>query len=781
MLALLALLAFACLSPGGCGPASVPPAPLERLTFVLAADATKLSEELVHARFVVGEEQEQWTLDAPHVAVRPDEVALRGEPTTRAIRMQRPGRYAAGDFNRVRVRMAFKGAGRPRLSVAFLQQGQRVIESEKLRLWRSQELQDLVIDLPSDGTDVIADSFTLLVTGDRLDLRIASIELLAVPPGRLLPNAVTGPKLVDVDDELRRGQAVVTGRALVTTLPSPPGARLNFSYTQPALVAASSAPSSLRLKLSDSRGWQRSLVLPHTEPGVWRTMTLPLDVEGEPPLRLRVEVQPEGESVGEAAWVFAEAAVRTRPGTAPASRAPGETVVLASERAPRARRPSVLLVTSDTHRGDHLGLADQGVSIQTPVLDGLAARGVFFEDCFSPINVTNPSHIGLMTGLHPRDFDILHFSKRLGDTALTLAEVYRDAGYMTFASLSVRHLSPEHTGLGQGFDRISLPGWDRHIASETIDVAAGWLADVDVLEDQPVFLWVHVFDAHTPYEPPDDFDGRYYAADRDPFDPALGDVPVPDYALPVAMRGVLDGEYPRAQYRAEITYMDRELARVIDHPRFADGVIAVVGDHGESLGEHDTHFTHADLYPQTLHVPLIVSWPGAPAGTRVGDPVMHLDLGRTLLELSGVPGQDFPGRNLVAPSDTGRRPEPRFGLASLATSASVQWGELYLILHLQETAVGATRFEVHQVELYDLTTDRACEHDLADQRTEDAMRMRSLLIDWLVAAPTPDWIEDGDLGEADRAQLRALGYADVLDGEVSTWSEDGCSWCRRFS
>jgi arylsulfatase A-like enzyme len=117
----------------------------------------------------------------------------------------------------------------------------------------------------------------------------------------------------------------------------------------------------------------------------------------------------------------------------------------------------VLLVTSDTHRGELLGTTAGGL-VRTPALDALAARGVVFLDAMSTSNATNPSHAALMTGLHPRDTRVVTNRDPLARRAVTLAERFAAAGYRTAATYSAFHLDDATSGLGQGFDRYEGPG-----------------------------------------------------------------------------------------------------------------------------------------------------------------------------------------------------------------------------------------------------------------------------------------------------------------------------------
>ena len=133
---------------------------------------------------------------------------------------------------------------------------------------------------------------------------------------------------------------------------------------------------------------------------------------------------------------------------------------------------------------------------RTPTLDRLAARGVLFEDCVSSANVTLPSHAALMTGTSPRDTGVVNNADFLGDDPVTLAERFRDAGWVTYAAVSAGGLLDDRSGLGQGFDRMAESGWRSLSARDRVPLLEDWL---DEATEKPIFVWLHVFDAHAPY------------------------------------------------------------------------------------------------------------------------------------------------------------------------------------------------------------------------------------------------------------------------------------------
>ncbi|MEL6714693.1 MAG: sulfatase-like hydrolase/transferase, partial [Planctomycetota bacterium] len=161
---------------------------------------------------------------------------------------------------------------------------------------------------------------------------------------------------------------------------------------------------------------------------------------------------------------------------------------------------TVLLITSDTHRGDYLGLARPMPFVDTPSLDALGQRGAYFDAGYSTTNITNPSHIAVMSGIHPRDTQIVDNTTQLTSRVQTLAEIFRANGYRTLAAISTQHLDPGQSGLGQGFGRLDAPSDFKRSGDIAIDRVKDWL---DASEGVSTFAWVHVFDAHAPYDPPE--------------------------------------------------------------------------------------------------------------------------------------------------------------------------------------------------------------------------------------------------------------------------------------
>ena len=717
--------------------------------------------------FEVGEELPAgWTVEGGEFSLVRETRSSRGEPwqglrvvAPKEGRVIVPGPFDPRTFNRAAITLVQRS--KVDLYVLLYLDGRVVSRTPRVRIEGTGDPQTVVIDLPDtlrrDGP-VDAVGFVHRPLGK--PPTFLSFALLWTPLEDLLPDPALGPAPVVVGDEIRAALGLSSASALEARFSAPRGARLVLGFGRPPGVARKADKLTLHVRVEGPAGVlaNHRLRLRRDAPELarWSNAELPLPDVGGAPLR----------------------ATFTLEGAGPRGAVCALAVPRVERRVPQA--PTVVLVTSDTHRADHLGTATGGVEVRTPFLDGLAERGVLFEDCFAPTNITNPSHASLLTALPTRDTGMVDNVTALDDEAVTLAERFRDAGFLTLAAVSAGHLGHGQSGLGQGFDRMYAPPGHRPVDSTvTLERLGPWIAQA---EGRPLFLWLHVFDAHGPYDPPRSHRWLYYDRGRDPRDPALP--PLPKAARPQWDREVRDLEFVRSQYRSEVTYLDEQLGDFLGRGRFAQGIVAVTADHGEFLGNLGLYYTHSGLYPDTLAVPLILAWPGAPAGTRVGSPVSNTDLGRTLLDLAGLGRTDFPGHSLLRFLQSDAPPaEPRFAISSHAHSASVELGGWYLVLTLSRHLRPPRA--THQVELYHLPSDPDCARDVVDQEHHRARALRALLVDWLAAGPTQRLSHaSAEQDPETLAQLAALGYAADADRREhdGAWYEADPDdpWVRRF-
>ncbi|MCE9594117.1 MAG: sulfatase [Planctomycetes bacterium] len=587
-------------------------------------------------------------------------------------------------------------------------------------------------------------------------VRLISIEGFHVPTWAALAPSDAEAQFARVGDDERRAFGLSSRTPQRAVCMPEEDAVLSFSIAVPDAIARQPGVLAVELEITPDSGKRivTQYPLPERSPeaGRWTDVRVPLhDQAGQ-----RVEL----------AW-----RLKSSPSNDDAQCALTPPFL----GVPSAKPPTVLLVTSDTHRADHVSGAGLLAEVKTPEIDRLMSRGLWFSNCLSTTNVTTPSHVAILTGTSPRDTRIIDNITALAPDAMTIAERFRDAGWLTWAAVSADHLDDVHSGLGQGFDRISAPLEVQRKAHDTLTRVEGWL-DTEV--GRPVFLWVHVFDAHTPYTPDPEFLAEHWDSARDPFDPALPEVDVPDVVKPWMPPGLRDLDYMHALYSAEVTELDAELPRLFDHPRLADGVIAFTADHGESLGSHGVFWDHGELYPQTTHVPLVLSWPGGPRGVRSDRPVSNVDLARTLLDLAGLETAEFPGHSLADESEGAAG--PRFLLSSGGTSAAIQHDGWLALMKLKLSAVwiGGNCVEtgkLHELELYDLAADPNCDNDLADLEPKRAARMRAALVSWLGAARVGGWAGAATRDEQTLNGLRALGYATDETDVSSAWFDPDCA------
>jgi arylsulfatase A-like enzyme len=652
------------------------------------------------------------------------------------------GEFHSAHVNRIQVRGVFRSAHK--VTIQLEGPGGFFHRDPTMRTRGQEEEQTVTFDLPKlVGRNIPFDRLFVHV-GGTTDSRfqLNAIDLVHKPRHSFLPSPGEEPASTDAAGYSRRAVGLIPARGARCEFDAVLGARFTCALLAPVHLGPKGGRPLISITLSSEGGPTQTLEARVTlNPPTWSTPGCSLD----PWAGSRVQVEFRYISGQRDPGVIALAEVEVwRPLESP---------------------PCVLLVSSDTHRADHLGAAREGVDIQTPVLDALARDGVLYEDCWASTNVTSPSHVALMTGHHPRDTRLINNVDRLSSDATTLAEVYQKAGWKTLGVVSVRHLGPRGTDLGQGFDQLIYPQADPWPAGYAVGLIEEW---VEAHPHRPLFVFLHLFDAHHPYAPPESHDRMYYPEGVDPTDPSLPALQVQPPYIPgdILSAGIRDLDFPRAQYRAEISYLDSQLGRLFLRERIQAGLIAVTADHGEILEKAGSYFNHGELFPDTLRVPLILGGDLVPEeyrGVRVGEPVDHLNLGRTVLDLSGLGGAEFPGSNFLHAADPGsadKEPLDLFAISAHGYSASIRRGRWFLLLHMQ-THQGNLVVEriKHGVELYDLESDPECLMDLSAEQAEQAGILRGVLVRWLADASTEHLSEQKQTSEEEIAQLEAMGYA----------------------
>lgn len=415
------------------------------------------------------------------------------------------------------------------------------------------------------------------------------------------------------------------------------------------------------------------------------------------------------------------------------------------------KRPNVLLLGIDTLRADALGAYGRTPSV-TPALDALAAESDVWLRATSCFNVTNPSFTSLLTGLYGKNHGIYDFDHRLAPGHTTLAEVFSRLGYDTQAVLSIDHLSDARSGLGQGFDRVQVAR-NQFAAELVVDTAMDWIAG----RERPFFLWLHLFDPHTPHTPPRPFATGYRPETASGLTPPARWSPFRKPGAVAAYRnGILGGHSDL--YAGEVAYLDHQIDRLLDFLRsrrlLDNTLVVLIADHGENLEDHGVSYRHAGLWDTVLHVPLMIRWPGERRqGRRLDGLVQNVDVFPTLLaavgedvpagidgiDLRRITGEGRGGRRIVFAEHTGQ-----LG-AMVRTRRHKYWWSR------------GNRFVPDGVYLYDLERDPGETANLAGTGLPVERELAALLERWL-ARRGADPTQKGTQSEEELERLRALGY-----------------------
>jgi arylsulfatase A-like enzyme/Flp pilus assembly protein TadD len=388
---------------------------------------------------------------------------------------------------------------------------------------------------------------------------------------------------------------------------------------------------------------------------------------------------------------------------------------------PSAAVENILLITIDTLRFDAVGFSGNEFPV-TPVLDRLAATGRIFTHAHAHSVMTLPSHTSILTGLYPYQHQVRdNAGFRLGDKIPTLATKLQDAGFATAAFVAAYPLDSRF-GLDRGFgfydDDYDVRGPDQifvhseRSGDEVVEAAQKWWRELD---GQRRFLWVHLFEPHAPYQPPEPFAGRFED------NPYLGEVAAVDSYLAPLLEPFVAGQEPPT-------------------------LIILTADHGESLGEHGEATHGLFAYDSTLRVPLVVWGPGVNPG-RDSQAARHIDLAPTILAtLSLDVSTELPGRSLLSGSTDPTGGESYF--ESLSTNFTLGWAPLRGVIK-----DGKKYIDLPVPELYDLGSDPGEENNLLDDDRRTAQRLQALIPSESAWPPVAD-----DIPPEEVSRLQSLGY-----------------------
>ncbi len=415
----------------------------------------------------------------------------------------------------------------------------------------------------------------------------------------------------------------------------------------------------------------------------------------------------------------------------------------------------IILISLDTLRASRL--SGYGYSKPTsPHMDRIAEQGVLFERAYAADIPTEVAHtgiftgkIGLTTGVVSHGSELTHLSKSVP----WLPTMLRSAGFTTSA---VDNLYQLKEWFARGYNYyMNSAGGNRWIDGRTVnELAMPW---IEQHKDEPFFLFLHYWDAHTPYLPPETYIPEFYEPGRDPYDPA-NDSMETAYNHPAypffkhhhydLVGPVTDSAYYDALYDAEIRYLDDRLQELDAHLEKLgiqeETLLVLFGDHGESLTEHDIYWDHCGLYEQTVHVPIIMRWPGRiPAGRRVSGLVQQVDIMPTILEIVR--------REAMPDIDTSKLAEP-VGMDGRSLWPSIEGTAdgTHECIYLSECAWQAARgirmdrykfirtydsgpFTRPPTELYDLDVDPGETVNLALLEPELTDRLERQLDEWVAS------------------------------------------------
>jgi arylsulfatase A-like enzyme/Tfp pilus assembly protein PilF len=368
---------------------------------------------------------------------------------------------------------------------------------------------------------------------------------------------------------------------------------------------------------------------------------------------------------------------------------------------------NILLITVDTLRADRLSCYGYPSAL-TPLIDRLAAQGFRFTNAYAQVPLTLPSHYSILSGTYPFYHGIRDNSQTVKNGPTLVNEVLQRNGYRTGAFVG-SFILDSRFGLGRGFDVYGddfdvsrAQGFDlSHVerpAEEVVQKALRWITE----SNGRYFAWVHLFDPHDPYSPPEPFKSRFA---RSPYD---GEIAYVDHAI-----GIL-------------------LAGLTEKGLLANTHIILTGDHGEGLGEH-REFTHGlFVYDSTLHVPLIIRPANAlETGRSIGGLVQSIDIAPTILRLVGLQSpQEMQGRSLLgllklSNDDTKAEQTPVNQQAYFETFYPLRqfgWSELRGIRTARYKYI-----EAPEPELYDLSTDPYETKNLYRHRQSVAAQTREML------------------------------------------------------
>jgi arylsulfatase A-like enzyme/tetratricopeptide (TPR) repeat protein len=407
-----------------------------------------------------------------------------------------------------------------------------------------------------------------------------------------------------------------------------------------------------------------------------------------------------------------------------------------------AKPANVILITLDTTRADRMGFLGSRLGL-TPNLDEFARQGAIFSKAYAHVPLTTPSHATILTGTYPQFNHLGDLGTALAKDLPYLPDVLHSRGYTTAAVVGSQVLDPRSAtapGFERGFDNYDAgfhsrrAGEERYTSEErrattVVNHALAWLKKQP---HSPFFLWVHLYDPHDPYEPPEPFKSKYQTA----------------------------------PYDGEIAYVDSAIGKLFSGLKtlglYDSPVIAIVADHGEALGEHGEESHGFFLYDETIHVPLMIRLPMARgAGLQVDKPVGLVDIAPTLLQAIGaeVPNS-MQGKSLL-PLMTGKKGDSAADVeADHGAYAETDYPiRAFGWSWLRSWRAGKYLYvDAPHRELYDESTDPKAVHNLADTHATVADTLQAQLEEFRSRTRRQGGVKAANLTPQLAEKLQALGY-----------------------
>ncbi|MEA2561830.1 MAG: hypothetical protein QOH06_3334 [Acidobacteriota bacterium] len=393
-----------------------------------------------------------------------------------------------------------------------------------------------------------------------------------------------------------------------------------------------------------------------------------------------------------------------------------------SEPGPYKKAP-IILISVDTLRSDRLPAYGYG-KVKTPAFDAFRQDSVLFERAYSHVPLTLPSHSTILSGRLPGEHGVRDNSGYLFDAKRTpyLPKILKEAGYKTGAAVSTFVLRAE-TGLAQGFDFYEADidvrateslGNSQRSGRETSRAALNW---VKTVSSEPFFLFVHIYEPHTPYAPEPAF-----ASYPDPYD---GEVATAD----AIVGELLDGLKAQGVYD--------------------NSIILLLSDHGEGLRDHGEQEHGIFLYREALQVPMMLKLPeGERGGATIKSPAQLLDVFPTLLKLAGLPvPEGTPGASLLS-LDGADAPERTLFAETFYPRLHLGWSELFSAVR-----GGSHYIEAPEPELYDLASDPAEKTNVLTRERRTYVELRKAIEGNKVSLAAPSAVD-----EETASKLASLGY-----------------------